>query len=101
MANGIENHGHHGQIFSQIWPQYGHFFTEFRPYLQFLLHFYVTIFVKISNWKRFFINHFREKFLKCKSENSKMKIIGKICFLPQNFVNVKLKSEIWPKWPQN
>ena len=51
MANGIENHGHYGQIFAQIWPKYGHIFSQLRPYLQFLLHFYVTIFAKISNWQ--------------------------------------------------
>ena len=62
MANGIENHGHYGQIFSQIWPKYGHFFSEFRPYLQFLLHFYVTIFAKISNWKINFTNCFLKNF---------------------------------------
>ena len=39
MANDIEYHGHYGQQFSQIWPQYGHFFNEFCPYFQFLLDF--------------------------------------------------------------
>ena len=58
MANGIENYGHHGQIFSQIWPKYSHYFSKWRPYLQFLLHFYVTIFVKVSNWKRNFTKCF-------------------------------------------
>ena len=99
MANNIENHGHYGQKISQIWPQYGHFFNEFWPYFQFLLHFYVTIFFKNFKFGKKFYKLFLQKFPKWKSENSKMKIVGRICPLPQNFVNVKLKIEIWPKWP--
>ena len=104
---------------NQIWPitlkimaimakkflKYGHnmatFSMDFDPIFSFYCIFMWQFLQKISNWKRNFSNFFWEKFPKCKSENSKMKIIGKICFLPQNFVNVKLKSEIWPKWPQN
>ena len=104
---------------NQIWPitlkimaimakkflKYGHnmatFSMDFDPIFSFYGIFMWQFLQKISNLKRNFSNFFWEKFPKCKSENSKMKIIGKICFLPQNFVNVKLKSEIWPKWPQN
>ena len=62
MANDIKNHGQYGQNFSWIWPQYGHFFNEFWPYFQYLLHFYVIIFAKISNWERNFTKCFLKNF---------------------------------------
>ena len=95
MAKSSEIHGHYGQLFSQIWPQYGHFFNEFWPYFQFLLHFYATIFEKISNWRKKFTNSFWK--------NSKTKNWLFIAFLSndilENFKKVSKKyfSNFWSK----
>ena len=114
MAKSSEIHGHYGQFFSQIWPQYGQFLNEFLPYFQFLLHFYVTIFKKISNWRKKFTKKFWKNF-KTKDglliaflsndnlENFKWvskKYFSNFWRKAKVFRNISKKTRICHKWPK-